>query len=68
MVGFGVKDRSRLDATLDSVRSLAGAAAGATFTDEDYNGTTLVTVTMGSTTWTYAVTDTVFLFPRMRPT
>jgi hypothetical protein len=61
VVGFGVKDRSRLDATLGSVRSLAGVAAGATFTDEDYNGTTLVTVAMSSTTWTYAVTDTVFL-------
>ncbi len=62
VIGFGVKDRARLDATITSVRAVAGAGAGTTFTDEDYNGTALVTVTAGSRgTWTYAVTDTVFL-------
>jgi len=62
VIGFGVKDRARLDATIASVRALAGSGSGATFSDENYNGTTLVTVTTGSNgTWTYTVTDTVFL-------
>lgn len=61
LAGFGVKDRSRLEATISSVRALAGAGAGATFSDENYNGTTLVTVKSQQDTVTYAVTDTVFL-------
>ena len=61
VIGFGVKDRSRLDATIASVRALAGAGGGATFSDENYNGTTLVTVETSNGTGIYAVTDTVFL-------
>jgi hypothetical protein len=61
VIGFGVKDRSRLEATIASVRALAGAGGGATFSEEDYNGTTLVTANTGKGTWIYAVTDTVFL-------
>jgi len=61
VIGFGVKDRGRLDATIASVRALAGAGGGATFSEENYNDTTLVTAKTGKGTWIYAVTDTVFL-------
>ena len=48
VVGFGVKDRAKLDTTIGTVETLAGGATSATFSDEDYKGTTLTTVTMGS--------------------
>jgi hypothetical protein len=63
VIGFGVKDRLKLDNIIASVRAIAGAGSGASFSDEDYNGTTLVTVTgsMVRSDVVYAVTDTVFL-------
>jgi hypothetical protein len=61
VIGFGVKDRAKLDATITSVRALAGSSTSATFSDEDYNGTNLVTVKSGNGTYIFAITDTVLL-------
>jgi hypothetical protein len=61
VVGFGVKDRAKLDSTISTVETMAGSATGATFSEEDYNGTALVTVKTGKGTVFFAVTDTVFL-------
>jgi hypothetical protein len=58
LVGIGVKDRSKLDSLLLTVRALAGG----TFTEEQYGDTTIVTVQGGDhPTGVYAVTDTLLL-------